>query len=46
MPTKPRIRLLVVDDQEMVRCGVKALLVGTEFAVVAERRGAGGERVL
>jgi DNA-binding NarL/FixJ family response regulator len=36
MPTKPKIRLLVVDDHEMVRRGVKALLAGTEIEVVAE----------
>jgi DNA-binding NarL/FixJ family response regulator len=36
MPTKSKIRLLVADDQEMVRCGVKALLAGTEIKVVAE----------
>ena len=36
MPTKPKIRLLVVDDHEMVRRGVKALLAGTEIEVAAE----------
>ena len=36
MPTKPKIRLLVADDQEMVRLGIKALLAGTEIKVVAE----------
>jgi DNA-binding NarL/FixJ family response regulator len=36
MLTKPKIRLLVADDQEMVRSGVKVLLVGTEIQVVAE----------
>ena len=36
MPTKPKIRLLVADDHEMVRRGVKALLAGTEIDVVAE----------
>ena len=36
MPTEHRIHLLVADDQEMVRSGVKALLVGTEIDVVAE----------
>ena len=36
MPTKPKIRLLVADDHEMVRLGVKALLAGTEIEVVAE----------
>jgi len=36
MPTDRTIRLLVADDQEVVRSGVKALLVGTEIEVVAE----------
>ncbi|MGO9112072.1 MAG: response regulator [Thermoguttaceae bacterium] len=36
MPAKPKIRLLVADDHEMVRTGVKALLAGTEIEVVAE----------
>ena len=36
MPTKPKIRLLVADDHEMVRCGVKSLLAGTEIKIVAE----------
>ena len=36
MPAERKIRLLVADDQEMVRCGVKALLLGTEIEVVAE----------
>ena len=36
MPAERRIRLLVADDQEMVRLGVKALLAGTEIEVVAE----------
>jgi len=36
MPTIPKIRLLVADDQEMVRLGVKALLAGTEIKIVAE----------
>jgi DNA-binding NarL/FixJ family response regulator len=36
MPTKPKIRILVADDHEMVRRGVKALLAGTEIKVVAE----------
>ncbi len=33
---KPKIRLLVADDQEIIRVGVKALLAGTEIEVVAE----------
>jgi DNA-binding NarL/FixJ family response regulator len=36
MPTEVKIRLLVADDQEIVRQGVKALLAGTEIKVVAE----------
>ena len=29
-------RILIADDHEMVRCGVKTLLAGTEIKVVAE----------
>ncbi len=36
MTTEAKIRLLVADDQEVVRQGVKALLAGTEIKVVAE----------
>ena len=36
MPVERKIQILVADDQEMVRSGVKALLVGTEIKVVAE----------
>jgi len=36
MPAKRNIRLLIADDHEMVRLGVKALLAGTEITVVAE----------
>jgi DNA-binding NarL/FixJ family response regulator len=36
MTTETRIRVLVCDDQEVVRCGVKALVAGTEIKVVAE----------
>jgi DNA-binding NarL/FixJ family response regulator len=36
MPIERKIRLLIADDQEIVRSGVKALLVGTEIKVVAE----------
>jgi len=36
MPTEAKIRLLVADDQDLVRDGVKALLSGTEISVVAE----------
>jgi len=39
MPTEAKIRLLVADDQDMVRQGVKALLAGTEIKVVAEVTG-------
>ena len=40
MPTKPKIRLLVADDQEMVRSGVKALLADTEIeASLTDREG-------
>lgn len=31
-----KIRLLIADDQEIVRCGLKALLAGTEIKVIAE----------
>ena len=31
-----KIRLLIADDQEIVRCGLKALLADTEIKVVAE----------
>jgi len=31
-----KIRLLIADDQEIVRCGLKALLAGTEIKIVAE----------
>jgi DNA-binding NarL/FixJ family response regulator len=36
MPTARKIQLLVADDYEMIRSGVKALLAGTEIEVVAE----------
>ncbi|MGO9115058.1 MAG: response regulator [Thermoguttaceae bacterium] len=36
MPTEAKIRLLIADDQDVVRQGVKALLTGTEIRVVAE----------
>ena len=36
MPAKPKISLLIADDYEMVRCGLKTLLAGTEIKVVAE----------
>ncbi len=36
MTTEAKIRLLVADDQDVVRQGVKALLAGTEIKVAAE----------
>jgi DNA-binding NarL/FixJ family response regulator len=36
MLTERKIQILVADDQEMVRCGVKVLLAGTEIKVAAE----------
>ncbi len=36
MPTEHKIQLLIADDHEMVRQGIKALLSGTEIKVVAE----------
>ncbi len=36
MSQKDKIRLLIADDHEMIRSGVKALLAGTEIKVVAE----------
>ena len=36
MPSERKIQILVADDQEIVRLGVKALLAGTEIKVVAE----------
>ena len=36
MPIEGKIQLLVADDQEMVRSGVKSLLLGTEIDVAAE----------
>lgn len=36
MSQETKIRLLVADDHEAVRCGVKSLLEGTEIKVVAE----------
>jgi DNA-binding NarL/FixJ family response regulator len=36
MPAHSNIRILVADDHEMVRSGVKVLLAGTEIDVVAE----------
>ena len=36
MSQKAKIRLLIADDHEMLRSGVKAMLPGTEIKVVAE----------
>lgn len=36
MSTEPMIRLLVCDDQEVVRYGVRALVAGTEITVCSE----------
>ncbi len=36
MQSEHKIQLLIADDQEMVRQGIKALLAGTEIKVVAE----------
>ena len=35
MPTTSKIRLLIADDQEMARLGIKALLADTEIKIVA-----------
>jgi DNA-binding NarL/FixJ family response regulator len=36
MHTECAIKILIADDHEIVRCGVKALVAGTEIYVVAE----------
>jgi DNA-binding NarL/FixJ family response regulator len=36
MPQQSKIRLLLADDHEVLRSGVKAILAGTEIKVVAE----------
>ncbi len=36
MPQPGKIKLLVADDHEMLRSGVKAMLAGTEIKVIAE----------
>jgi DNA-binding NarL/FixJ family response regulator len=36
MPTEHKIQLLIADDHEMLRCGVKTMLADTEIKVVAE----------
>ena len=35
MAQKSKIRLLIADDQELVRSGIKAMLAGTEIKIVA-----------
>ena len=36
MPAEHKIRILIADDHEIVLCGLKTLLAGTEINVVAE----------
>ena len=36
MSTEHKIQILLADNHEMVRCGVKSLIAGTEIRVVAE----------
>jgi len=36
MPTESKIQILIADNHELVRCGLKALLSGTEIKIVAE----------
>ncbi len=36
MPNERKIQILLADNHEMVRCGVRTLLAGTEIKVVAE----------
>jgi DNA-binding NarL/FixJ family response regulator len=36
MPDESKIKLLIADDHEVIRCGLKALLAGTEIKIVAE----------
>jgi DNA-binding NarL/FixJ family response regulator len=36
MNQQGKIRLLIADDHEMLRCGVKAMLAGTEIKVIGE----------
>ena len=36
MPQEGKIKLLIADDHEMLRAGLKSLLAGTEIKVVAE----------
>ena len=39
MTQQDKIRLLIADDHEMARCGLKSMLAGTEIKVVAEVAG-------
>jgi len=36
MPTERKIQILIADDHEIVRCGLKTLLEGTDIKIVAE----------
>jgi nucleoid DNA-binding protein len=36
MPQQSKIKLLIADDHEVLRSGIKAMLVGTEIKVIAE----------
>jgi DNA-binding NarL/FixJ family response regulator len=36
MTQQGKIRLLIADDHEILRSGVKAMLAGTEIKVIAE----------
>ena len=36
MPTERKIQILIADNHELVRCGLKTLLAGTEIKIVAE----------
>ena len=53
MSQQAKVRLLIADDHEMIRSGVKGLLADTEIKVIAEadncllvyyRRGQGGQK--
>ncbi|MGA2255266.1 MAG: response regulator transcription factor [Thermoguttaceae bacterium] len=36
MPSERKIQILIADNHELVRCGLKTLLAGTEIKIVAE----------
>ncbi len=38
MPIEQKIRVLIADDHEIVLCGLKTLLAGTDIQVVAEAK--------